>query len=316
MNNKHRKLLITTLNSSILFLLFFVVPINLTAQDNGRIYGRVTNANNQPIQFVTIGVLNNNALSTTTDNHGKYSITVPSKKEMILVFHCIGFQAQKIVINLKPSETKELNIKLKDTANLLQEVNITDTRSRTENIIRLDPRNSNVIPSPSGGVEAQVKTLPGVHSNNELSSQYSVRGGNYDENLVYVNDIEIYRPFLVRSGEQEGLSFINSDLVSSILFSAGGFDVKYGDKMSSALDIQYKKPKEFAGSASASLLGGSLHLEGSADSNRFTYLIGARQKSNQYILNSLQTKGDYRPSFTDVQTLLTYNISKKKHNLF
>ncbi len=153
--------------------------------------------------------------------------------------------------------------------------------------------------------------MTGVASNNELSSQYSVRGGNFDENLVYVNDIEIYRPFLVRSGQQEGLSFLNSDMVSSIQFSAGGFEAKYGDKMSSVLDIQYKRPKETGGSLTLSLLGASAHLEGSAAKEKLSYLLGIRQKSNQYVLNSLQTKGEYRPSFTDLQTYIIYSLSAK-----
>ena len=137
-----------------------------------------------------------------------------------------------------------------------------DEQIRSTNLIRIDPKVAFNIPTSSDKIPTFLKTLPGVSSNNELSSQYSVRGGNYDENLVYVNDIEIYRPYLVRSGQQEGLSFINSDLVSSLLFSAGGFDAKYGDKMSSVLDLQYKKPNEFAGSASVSLLGASFHTGG------------------------------------------------------
>jgi len=150
-----------------------------------------------------------------------------------------------------------------------------------------------------------------VSSNNELSSQYSVRGGNFDENLVYVDDVQIYRPFLVRSGQQEGLSFINSDMVSSILFSAGGFDAKYGDKLSSVLDIKYRVPREFAGTVSASLLGASLHLEGVTEGYRLSYQIGIRRKSTRYLLNSLNTEGDYRPSFTDFQAHLTYDLTPK-----
>ena len=292
-------------------LLLLSLPNMLFSQENAKVVGRVTNENNQPLQYVTVGLLLNN-ISTTTDQKGKYTLTVTAKKEYKLIFQCMGYQNQTFNITLKPSEVKEINVILKDTTTILNTIDITDTHLRNSNFSRLDPKHSSEIPNPSGdGIETMIKTLPGVHSNNELSSQYSVRGGNFDENLVYVNDIEIYRPFLVRSGEQEGLSFINADLVSSILFSAGGFDAKYGDKMSSALDIQYKKPTVFAGSAAMSLMGGSIHLEGSADNSKFTYLVGARQKSNQYVLNSLQTQGDYRPSFTDVQTLLTYNFNKK-----
>ena len=139
--------------------------------------------------------------------------------------------------------------------------------------------------------------------------QYSVRGGNFDENLVYVNGIEVYRPFLIHSGQQEGLSFVNSDLVGSILFSAGGFSAKYGDKMSSVLDIKYKQPKKISSSVSMSLLGGSAHLEGISKNRRLSYLLGLRHKSNQYLLNSLDTEAEYRPRFSDLQTFINYKLN-------
>jgi len=164
---------------------------------------------------------------------------------------------------------------------------------------------------PNNSIEAILKTFPGVNSNNELSSQYSVRGGNFDENLVYVNDIEVYRPFLIRSGQQEGLSFINSKMVSDIHFSAGGFEAKYGDKMASVLDVKYKEPEEFAGSVGMSLLGADAHIEGASKNHRFTYITGARFKSNQYVLRSLDTDGEFKPVFFDFQTYLTYDISEK-----
>jgi hypothetical protein len=167
------------------------------------------------------------------------------------------------------------------------------------------------LPSANNSIEALIKTFPGVNSNNELSSQYSVRGGNYDENLVYVNDVEIFRPFLIRSGEQEGLSFINPDLVSTVQFSAGGFDAKYGDKMSSVLDIRYKRPNIFAGSVSLDLLGASAHLEGASKNQKWKGLLGVRQKSNQYLLGTLETQGDYRPSFTDVQAYVLHTLNSR-----
>ena len=167
------------------------------------------------------------------------------------------------------------------------------------------------LPSVNQSIEALIKTMPGVTSNNELSSQYSVRGGNFDENLVYVNDVEIFRPFLTRSGEQEGLSFINPSLVSTVQFSAGGFDAKYGDKMSSVLDIRYKRPNKFAGSVSLDLLGASAHLEGASKNQKWKGLIGARQKSNQYLLGTLETQGEYRPSFTDVQTYVLHTLNPR-----
>lgn len=169
-----------------------------------------------------------------------------------------------------------------------------------------------MIPSSgSGGVEDIVKTLPGVSSTNELSSQYNVRGGNFDENLIYINGIEIYKPFLVGSGQQEGMSIINPRLVSNIDFSAGGFSAEYGDKLSSALDITYKKPILPAASLSLSFLGAEAHVEGSTIKNKLSYLVGARYKNNRYILGGMETKGTYQPNFTDIQGILSYNISPR-----
>jgi len=192
----------------------------------------------------------------------------------------------------------------------LDEVSVSEEIDRSTTITRINIKTLNHLPTTSGSVEAMIKTLPGVSSTNELSSQYSVRGGNFDENLVYVNDIEIYRPFLIRSGQQEGMSFINSDMVSAIRFSSGGFEASYGDKMSSVLDITYRRPTEFGGSASASLLGGALHLEGASKDQRFTHTSGVRYKTSQYLLQSLETKGEYIPKFFDFQTFITYNLTE------
>ncbi|GHV72620.1 TonB-dependent receptor [Bacteroidia bacterium] len=177
--------------------------------------------------------------------------------------------------------------------------------------VRIDATNTKILPTISANIEDLIKTLPGVHSNTELSSQYSVRGGNYDENLIYVNDIEIFRPFLIRSGEQEGLSFINPDLVSSLKFSAGGFEAKYGDKMSSVLDIRYKHPTKFGASATLDLLGASASVEAISPDKKLSLLFSVRQKSNQYLMSSMQVKGDYKSSFTDIQTLIAYTIDNR-----
>ena len=193
----------------------------------------------------------------------------------------------------------------------LAEVVVTEQR-RSGNVTRIDPKFIDVLPdAATGAVEALIKTLPGVSSNNELSSQYTVRGGNFDENLVYVNDVEIYRPFLIRAGQQEGLSFINSDLVSTIQFSAGGFNAKYGDKMSSVLDIKYRKPSDFRGSASLSLLGATAHFEDVALKGRLSHISGIRYKTNRYMLGGLDEKGEYDPQFLDFQTYVTYQFSQK-----
>lgn len=190
-------------------------------------------------------------------------------------------------------------------------VEVTDFKTRSEEAIRLDPKVYSQLPSPTGNVEDIIKTQMGVSSNNELSSGYSVRGGNFDENLVYVNDIEVYRPFLVRSGQQEGLSFANPAMVQNINFSAGGFESRYGDKLSSVLDITYRKPLKFGGSASASLLGGNAQVEGVSKNRLVAWNVGARYRTNIYLLNGLDTKGEYRPSSMDVQTFLTFEVNPK-----
>jgi hypothetical protein len=293
-----------------IFILFLFISLNVFGQDKAEIFGKITENNNKPVELVNISIFGYSG-GTTTGKDGNYKISVPARKELILIVSFVGYESQQFIINLAPGSKKELNIFLKVSTTELPDFEVKDNLIRKTNLTRIDPKIATTIPTISGGVEDLIKTLPGVSSSNELSSQYSVRGGNYDENLVYVNGIEIYRPFLIRSGQQEGLSFINSDLVSSILFSAGGFEAKYGDKMSSVLDIQYKKPTSFAASVSLSLLGAQAHIEGATDNHRLSYLVGFRQKSNQYILKGLETKGDYRPSFTDIQTLINFDITER-----
>ena len=291
-------------------VLLFVFAINLVnAQESAFIKGVVSDKSGEPKESVNIGVLGL-PVGTSSTRDGSYKLEVPSDTDIVIVFSFIGFSSEKIQVNLDPGETHNHDQVLKVSSTELQNVTIEDKQIRNSTLQRIDPKTIRTIPSATGGVEAIIKTLPGVSSNNELSSQYNVRGGNYDENLVYVNDILIYRPFLVRSGEQEGLSFINSDMVSSILFSAGGFDAKYGDKMSSVLDIKYRKPTEHGGTVSMSLLGGAVHVEGVTANYRLAYQLGLRHKTNQYLLNSLNTKGEYKPSFTDFQALFTYNITE------
>ena len=294
----------------IILFLFLTLALISRSQNTAIIFGKITDHKKNPLELVTVSMMGQTQ-HATTDKQGYYELIVPSNKNIQVFFTFVGLATDTLNIFLKAGEKKEFNCTLYPSSTILPDLNVTENKNITNNLVKIDPRIANVIPSGIGGIEAILKTLPGVSSNNELSSQYSVRGGNFDENLVYVNDIEVYRPFLVRSGQQEGLSFINSDLVSNIQFSAGGFDAKYGDKMSSVLDIQYKKPKEFAGSVSGSLLGYSAHMEGISENTKFTYLIGARQKSNQYLLKSLETKGDYKPSFTDVQACFNYMINEK-----
>ncbi len=274
------------------------------------IYGKITDENNNPIPDANISI-KGLASGVATDKDGKYKMQVMSDAPLVIIISYVGDASQEKQINLKDGQTFQLDVSLKSETKIVQEVVVEDKSERLSTLTTITPKIISAFPSTTGGVEALLKTLPGVVSNNELSSQYAVRGGNYDENLVYVNDIEIYRPLLVRSGQQEGLSFLNPDMIQSISFSAGGFDAKFGDKMSSVLDIKYRKPKEFAANASVSLLGASLLLEGCSKNHRFTAMLGARQKSNQYLLGSLETQGEYNPSFTDVQSYLTYDVSEK-----
>ncbi len=293
----------------ILFILPFIFSLNVQSQ-TATVSGTVLDSLNKPLFGVSVAVFGK-SFATTTNDDGKYSLTVPANQNLKIVFSYTGLHADSVHVNLSPNEKKEINKTMRGRISEIREVTIQDKSLKATNITRLDPKNVSVIPTPNRSVEDLLKTLPGVSSANELSSTYSVRGGNYDENLVYVNDVEVYRPFLVRSGQQEGLSFINPDMVSSISFSAGGFDAVYGDKMSSVLDIKYRKPKKFGGAVSGSLLGGSLELEGVSKNNKFTYIGGVRQKSNQYLLNTFDTKGEYKPSFTDAQFLGTYDVNKK-----
>jgi hypothetical protein len=295
-----------------LLLMLCTLSMGAMPQNNQQatVQGTVTTEKGKALELVNVSIFGLPG-GTATDKDGKYTLRVPANEKLRLVFSFIGFETIVKELRLAPDETVTINTTLAPSAEMLPDITIQDERIRNTNLQRIDPKGVTVIPTVTGTVESLIKTLPGVASNNELSSQYSVRGGNFDENLVYVNDIEIYRPFLIRSGQQEGMSFLNPDLTASILFSAGGFDAKYGDKMSSALDIKYKRPQEFGGSVTASLLGASAHLEGVDKTKRFSYLAGIRYKTNQYLLNGLETKGDYQPVFFDFQALFRYQISEK-----
>ena len=269
--------------------------------------GSIKDEQARPIADVLISIAQQTVLS---DANGFFQIAVPAEKDILLQLSKTGFIAQQYPLRLKKEESRILAVQLKERIFEIKEVIKKADRQRFEaGAIIVDASKANINPSTIGGIEGLIKTLVG--STNELTSQYNVRGGNYDENLVYVNDFEITRPFLVRSGQQEGLSFVNADLTSHVQFSVGGFQSKYGDKMSSVLDITYKKPKQFTGSASLSLLGGSLHVEGASKNNKLTYLVGLRQKTNQYLLQAQPTKGVYNPSFTDVQTLINYKVNEQ-----
>ncbi|OFX60603.1 MAG: hypothetical protein A2066_08375 [Bacteroidetes bacterium GWB2_41_8] len=296
------------------FFIVIALFLNITGlfaqSNNATLFGKVTDQNGKPVELANIS-LKNSTIGTVSNRDGEYLLRIPAKKSVVIVYSMIGYQVVEKIITATEEQRLEMNVVIQQVDQEIGEVQITQHRRNKTNIERIDSKYlNNITDAGTGGVEALIKTLPGVSTNNELSSQYSVRGGNFDENLVYVNDIEVYRPFLIRAGQQEGMSFINSDMVSSIEFSAGGFDAKYGDKMSSVLDIKYRKPTEFAGSASVSLLGGSIHLEDLSKNGKFSHISGIRYKTNRYLLGTLDEKGEYNPRFVDAQTYLTYKFSK------
>jgi len=289
----------------IYILIFLFLSLTISAQT---INGNITDNNKEILPGANILIKGEN-FGVSSDNKGKYLLELKANRSIIIEVSFIGFRTKSIRIPmLKKGQNYTLNIQLSPEGKLIDDVIVRDKKSRKQALSKIKTQHVSLIPNSGGGVESVLKTLPGVSSANELSSQYSVRGGNFDENMVYVNEIEVYRPFLVHSGQQEGLSFINSDMVENILFSAGGFESKYGDKMSSVLDITYKTPTKTKASINLSLLGGSAHLEGISPNNRFTYLVGFRNKSNQYLLNAMDTKAEYKPNFSDLQTLFKYQI--------
>ncbi len=293
----------------LLFSLILIVTTVVNGQDKGVLKGSVRDSLGDPVEFASVS-LQGLQVGTMTEPDGSYTLEVPSGRSYTVIISCVGYRTKQFAVRLSAGESRQQDIALLRDIRALREVSVSARQERGSTFQRIDVEDLNYMPTTTGRVETIIKSQAGVSSNNELSSQYSVRGGNFDENLVYVNDVEIYRPFLVRSAQQEGLSFVNSDLVSSIKFSAGGYDARYGDKMSSALDITYKRPSEFAGSASISLLGASAHVEGASKTKRFTYLAGYRYKTTQYLLNTLETSGDYKPQFSDFQTLFTYQLSR------
>ncbi len=311
----------------ILSFLFLISYTNVFSQNStARVFGAIKGQDKKPMPGVSVGV-SGSSIGAVTNAEGEFSLTVPSNQEINIVFTFIGFETISEKLILAEGERKEIKKTMVQSVTTLPTPIIRDQRDRGT-VMRIDPKWVEEIPNPTGNFETALKQFGnGIVSNNELTSEYSVRGGNYDENLVYVNDVEIYRPQLVRSGLQEGLSFINPDMVSGIKFSAGGFDAQYGDKMSSVLDIRYRKPTVFAGKINYGLFGGNLTLEGATKNKKLSCLVGARQKSTKYLLGTLDTKGDYKPTFYDVQGIVNYdfnpntsisflgNFSKSKYNI-
>lgn len=300
------------------YLIGFLFLIGLSASYSSVysqvVSGRITNAQGEVLEYVNVGLLNwEKPIGTTSDLKGRYELSLPTEDSVELKFSLSGYAPVVKKTSAKSGEIVILNCIMTPTQ--LDEVTIVSEKVGEISFTKIDVQKLENAVGPTEGVESIIKTLPDVASNNELSSQYSVRGGSFDENLVYINGIEVYRPMLVRCGEQEGLSIINPDMVNNVLFSPGGFDVSYGDKMSSVLDIKYSNPNEWKNKISGSFLGGSIWSQGLVG-DRFSCSIGIRKHSNQYLLGSLDTKGDYQTDYADLQMVLNYKISEKMNISF
>jgi hypothetical protein len=264
--------------------------------------GIITNNNQVPIQNATVISGSN---GTTSNANGFYSLQVQSNKDIQVIFQHIGYQNSIVKLQLDPGETYELNPVINESEEQIAEVIVQANKQRViKGMTALTPETIRSISGANAGVENLLISLPGVNSNNELSTQYAVRGGNYDENLVYVNEIEVYRPQLIRSGQQEGLSFLNPDMIQQVQFSAGGFEASYGDKLSSVLDITYKSFSENQTLLSLSRLGGNLSW--SLGKEKWSVITGLRYRDNGLLVDQKETETNFNPSFTDLQTFITY----------
>ena len=294
------------LKTSILFV-FFLMVTQVAIGQSFTLQGKVSDKDGNPIELASVMVVSQGKLAMT-NLKGEFHMLLHSEDSVKVRFSMIGYKSKERVLR-RPQGKQTMLVQLLDD-NEMQEVVVEGKTKQHGTTEELDVDKVKQGPSASGNaVEEMVQTQAGVSTHSELSSQYNVRGGTFDENSVYINNIEVYRPFLVRSGQQEGLSIINPDMVQSVGFSTGGFEAKYGDKMSSALDITYKRPKRTEASLTASLLGASAYL--GIASKKFTWTNGVRYKTNRYLLGSLQTKGEYKPSFLDYQTYLSWQPSKR-----
>ncbi|MGZ5286865.1 MAG: TonB-dependent receptor, partial [Flavisolibacter sp.] len=293
----------------ILIITMLVFGLCYAQKKTATISGRVVDENENPLVSVSVSILGQQKGISTSDS-GTFILKVPADKAFALIFSHAGFKTVQQNFLLNEGEEELISIRLEPGSPVMEEVIIRDQRERTEvGLIRPNPKSVINLPSPVMGVEGLLKVFVG--SNNELTSQYNVRGGSYDENLIYVNDFEIFRPYLVRSGQQEGLSFINPSMVKNISFYNGGFQARYGDKMSSVLDIQYNTPKQFGGSAYISILEQGFHLEGVGSRQKLSYVLGMRNRSNRNLLSRQETQGSYVPSSADLQALVHYQVSDK-----
>lgn len=291
----------------IIHIIIFLWTVNLSAA-NLIVKGRVIDDANEPVVAATVKVAGTST-GTFTNTDGVYRLTIAERDTLELVYSCIGFEEVRRKL-IEANGELTINVRLRQNTKELKEVEVTEIKRQMETMQLISPESYRMSPDATGGsVEAVIATMSGVSSSNELSSQYSVRGGTYDENSVYINGIEVYRPQLISSGQQEGLSIINPDLVGSVGFSTGGFSAEYADKMSSALDITYRQPEAFEGSVGVSLMGANLAIGQS--SGKFSQLHGVRFKRNNSLLSSMETKGEYDPTFFDYQTNLNLRLGEK-----
>ncbi|MEN8123784.1 MAG: carboxypeptidase-like regulatory domain-containing protein [Bacteroidota bacterium] len=292
-----------------LFLFFiFLFLFQILQSQTAVIKGIVTDKDGEAIENVSISY---GTTGTSTNKKGEYLLQIPSNKSISLLFSHISYQNLTRSFIIPAGRTLNFSPKLPIKTEEISEVTVKNQKAEAEGITKIKTEDLKYIPNANQSVESILKTLPGVSFNNELSTQYNVRGGSFDENLVYVNGIEVYRPFLVRSGQQEGLSFVNPSMTQNVAFSSGGFQAKYGDKLSSVLDINYRKPKEFGVQLEASLLGASATLEGTGFENRLLAMVGFRYRNNSLFVNSKDTESNFKPSFTDVQSFLSYQFNEK-----
>jgi len=296
------------LKAKFLIIFLFSLSVQVLTGQTATIKGKVLDSINRPIENATVSIGN---LGAVTDENGSYEILVPAGKNITVRYGHVAYNSFSKTFRVQKGKTLYFSPRLYYKTEAIDEVIIIDQRANTQGLVGIESRTAQILPSANQGIESVLKTLPGVNFNNELSTQYNVRGGSFEENLVYVNGIEIYRSFLIRSGRQEGLSFVNPELTQNVDFSSGGFQSKYGDKLSSVLDITYRKPSRFGASLEASFLGGSVSVEGLSKNEKFKALVGARYRNNSLFLNSNDIDANFNPNYTDVQMYLSYDFSEK-----
>ena len=296
------------MNRRFLFLLALLATALGCVAQTFTLRGRVTDGEGNPVEFASV-TCPSQGRATVTSLQGQYELKLLSADSVVVKFSMLGYRTKTRVLH-RPKGTQTLQVTLTEQASTLGEVTVAGQKIQSGQTQDISTKPLHSLPSTTGNaVEELIQSQAGVSTHSELSSQYNVRGGSFDENSVYINSVEVYRPFLVRSGQQEGLSVINPDMVERIGFSTGGFEAKYGDKMSSALDITYRRPKRFEATAAASLLGGSAYVGFS--NKKLAWANGLRYKTTRYLLGSLETKGEYKPNFLDYQTYLSYKPNKR-----